>query len=208
MITRPKSFLDLIIPKSVFDKEEVFNYILLYTNNVNDDTKAYYETKILNSLTDSELLSILIINVIFRKNDKLLLSYISDKYFKFNSLVIDNIVNELEESYLKTHIDDFDFDNYVKNFTDKDKFNIVNLDTKNTILIVDDEYIKYMDYVNINGLSPSILSNVFNNLNKDIYDNGVELLLKEVFHNSDVPSTDNDVFYKLNSFIKEVTKNN
>jgi hypothetical protein len=208
MITRPKSFLDLIIPESVFKKGEVFNYILLYVNSDNDDTKMYYETKILNLLSDSELLSIFIINNIFRKNNKILLSYIGSKYFKLNNLITNNIVNELEESYLKTYIDGFDFDNYVKNFTNKNKFNIRVLGTNETILIMDDEYIRYLDYVCINKLSPNILFNTFTNLNKYIYDNGIEFLLKEVFHNSDVPSTNNDIFYKLNSFIKEVTKNN
>ena len=205
-----KPFLDMVIPQNIFKNKEVFNYVLLYSGSDNTDTKEYYKAKVLNSLTDTDILSIYLLNRVLGQRNDILMSFINKHNRKLVALVNDNIVSELGVvDYGQSFVVDFDFEDYIKDIVNKPKYTIVNMDIKQTILTVDTEYLKYLVYVNINNDLPReiIMRQIMKNNNIDVYNNGITNMLSEGFHNSDVPTENDSEFYLLHSFMLILIEN-
>lgn len=204
-----KPFLDMVIPQNIFKNEEVLNYVLLYGNSDNVDTKEYYKAKVLNLLTDTDILSIYLLNIVFEQNNRLLMKHISSANSKLVSLINDNISTELGDSdYSKAFIAEFDFEDYTSTINSKTKYTTINADSKQTILTIDEDYLRYLIYVNTDNNLPKeiIMRQVMKNINIDIYNNGVTNMLSEGFHNSDVPAENDSEFYLLHSFMREINE--
>jgi len=124
-----------------------------------------------------------------------------------NYYLIGEIGDMGDIDFIKQFIIGFDFNNYTDNISSKAKYGVHFLNDKKVLLVLDNEYIKYLAYLVFNNISINLVINIFKNINIDIYNTSIKHSLETEFYTSDVPGEQNKQVELLNTFFKYILQN-
>lgn len=211
MNAKQTKILDMILPSNIVNNTVLLNDIYLFNNSEQEETQEFYKVKILNQMSDTDLISIYVLYYILTKYDKLLLNAAGRHSIKFFNLIRNNIIGEIGDmgdiDFIKQFIIGFDFNNYTDNISSKAKYGVHFLNDKKVLLVLDNEYIKYLAYLVFNNISINLVINIFKNINIDIYNTSIKHSLETEFYTSDVPGEQNKQVELLNTFFKYILQN-
>jgi len=74
MNAKQTKILDMILPSNIVNNTVLLNDIYLFNNSEQEETQEFYKVKILNQMSDTDLISIYVLYYILTKYDKLLLN--------------------------------------------------------------------------------------------------------------------------------------